>query len=333
MHLLRSHAGAAGSSIQPAPKASQARAPSQAQSQNRKNKVKKTIPILVNNIAPFPQVPNSNYVPPPAIVQTVKSRQTETSEAHKPPYAAPNKRGTRQTSPREASLFCASSSQAQLTANRANAQLSTGPRTEAGKRIASLNAVKTGLTGRTVLLPADDAALYEQHIQRFIREFDPEGEQECELVQSLADTRWRLNRIPALEMAISARGRVRFADQFAQYEPQMAAALIDAETLAAYHKELRNLHLQETRLRRQYEGDELALKHLQSANMTAHIQQENAARRSKAKRKPAPEPANGFEFTKQVELLDRKIKGLTPEQLDDAMARLEAHPGNPFKAV
>jgi hypothetical protein len=63
--------------------------------------------------------PNSKYVPPHATVQTVKSRQTSTSEA-------------------------------QFSANRANAQLSTGPRTEAGKRIASLNAVKTDLTGRTV---------------------------------------------------------------------------------------------------------------------------------------------------------------------------------------
>jgi hypothetical protein len=49
-------------------------------------------------------------------------------------------------------------SEAQLAANnRANAQLSTGPRTEAGKRIASLKAVKTALAGRTVLLPTDDA--------------------------------------------------------------------------------------------------------------------------------------------------------------------------------
>ena len=268
----------------------------------QKNKVEKTIPLPANNIAPSPVVPNSKYVPPHAIVQTVKTGQTETSEA-------------------------------QLSANRANAQFSTGPRTEAGKRIASLNAVKTGLTGRTVLLPADDAALYEQHIQRFIREFDPQGEQECELVQSLADTRWRLNRIPALEMAIFARGHVRFAEEFAEYEPQMAVALIDAETLAAYHKELRNLHLQETRLRRQYGSDELALKHLQFANRAARIQQENAARRSKDKGKPAAQPVNGFEFIKQVESLDRKINTLTPEQLDDAMERLDAHHANPFKAA
>lgn len=47
-----------------------------------------------------------------------------------------------------------------LAANRANARLSTGPTSPAGKTKSSLNAVKTGLTGRTVLLPAENAAAY-----------------------------------------------------------------------------------------------------------------------------------------------------------------------------
>ena len=49
------------------------------------------------------------------------------------------------------------STEAQVHANRANAQLSTGPSSASGKAKSSLNAVKTGLTGRTVLLPGDDA--------------------------------------------------------------------------------------------------------------------------------------------------------------------------------
>jgi hypothetical protein len=46
-------------------------------------------------------------------------------------------------------------SDAQLAANRANAQHSTGPTSAAGKAKVSLNAVKTGLTGRTVLLSSE----------------------------------------------------------------------------------------------------------------------------------------------------------------------------------
>jgi hypothetical protein len=69
------------------------------------------------------------------------------------------------------SFFLTMSSEAQLAANRQNSQLSTGPKTEAGKAKSSLNAVKTGLTGRTVLLPSDDAAAYEAHVARFFAEY------------------------------------------------------------------------------------------------------------------------------------------------------------------
>jgi hypothetical protein len=46
------------------------------------------------------------------------------------------------------------SSDKQVAANRLNAQRSTGPRTPAGKARVSFNALKHGLTGREVVLPA-----------------------------------------------------------------------------------------------------------------------------------------------------------------------------------
>jgi hypothetical protein len=88
------------------------------------------------------------------------------------------------------------SSERRLAANRANAQLSTGPTTPAGKAKSSLNAVKTGLTGRTVLLPSEDAEAYAAHLARYQEEFQPVGVRETQLVQNLADTQWRLDRIP-----------------------------------------------------------------------------------------------------------------------------------------
>ena len=42
--------------------------------------------------------------------------------------------------------------------NRENAQHSTGPKTEAGKQKSSLNALRHGLTGQTVVMPAEDLA-------------------------------------------------------------------------------------------------------------------------------------------------------------------------------
>ena len=95
----------------------------------------------------------------------------------------------------------------------ANAQLSSGPRSEEGRAKSSLNAVKTGLTGRTVLLPSDDIAEYERHLGAYAEEFAPGGLLETNLVQSIADTDWRLRRIPALESALFAKGHQSFFSQ------------------------------------------------------------------------------------------------------------------------
>src|SRR6185437_8296580 len=75
-------------------------------------------------------------------------------------------------------------SEAQVAANRANAQLSTGPSSNEGKATSCLNAVKTGLTGRTVLLHTDDAAEYQHYLAAYEKEFSPVGQRECDLVQS-----------------------------------------------------------------------------------------------------------------------------------------------------
>lgn len=53
-------------------------------------------------------------------------------------------------------------------------QRSTGPRTEEGKAKSSLNAIKTGLTGRTVLLPSDDIAAYQEHLASLKDQHKPE---------------------------------------------------------------------------------------------------------------------------------------------------------------
>ena len=88
----------------------------------------------------------------------------------------------------EAKAFVSMSSAKQLAANRANAQLSSGPATPEGKAKVSHNALKTGLTGRTVLLPTDDVAAYQAHLERTFQHFAPETDEEKRLTQSLADT-------------------------------------------------------------------------------------------------------------------------------------------------
>ncbi|HYL77805.1 MAG TPA: hypothetical protein VEU96_26565, partial [Bryobacteraceae bacterium] len=83
--------------------------------------------------------------------------------------------------------------------NRANSQHSTGPRTVEGKAHSAQNAITHGLTAATAFLPAEDFAAYQLHVQNLLAEYQPKGATENILVQELADTSWRLRRIPAVE--------------------------------------------------------------------------------------------------------------------------------------
>jgi hypothetical protein len=144
----------------------------------------------------------------------------------------------------------ASISPARLAANRTNAQLSTGPTSESGRAKSSKNALKTALTGRTVLLPHDDADRYERHLNQYQKAYSPIGERELELVQSLADTTWRLDRIPGIEEALYFKGSNEFAAQVAELDPRSRAAMLRMQTYLAYERQFRNLHIQEMRLHR-----------------------------------------------------------------------------------
>ena len=83
--------------------------------------------------------------------------------------------------------------------NRANSQHSTGPHTESGKQRSSLNAISHGLTARTALLPTEDPEAYLRHIHQFLDEYAPANATETQLVHEIANTAWRLNRVPFLE--------------------------------------------------------------------------------------------------------------------------------------
>src|SRR5215469_978548 len=156
------------------------------------------------------------------------------------------------------------STPAQVIASRINGALPHGPTSETGMATSSKNALKTGLTGRTVLLPSDDAALYETHILSFVERYSPVGDEETAVVQSLADTEWHLRRIPSLEMGIYALGRLEFEGLFPEQDDAVRRQLIEAKIFLAYKRDLSNLSLQESRLRRQREKDEARLKEVQA---------------------------------------------------------------------
>ena len=202
--------------------------------------------------------------------------------------------------------------EARLAANRANAQLSTGPVTVEGKTKSSIDAVTTALTGRTVLLPGDDAARYQAHVQAFVKELKPYGPRECEITQSLADTAWRLNRITTLEMAIFAHGRLEFEALVVDALPEARPALLDMHTFLAYDRQLRNLYTQESRLHSRHLKQSAELKEPQpERNEEESRQYEDAAKlylAAKKDRKPFHPDEHGFEFS--IEDVEAYLEGV-----------------------
>jgi hypothetical protein len=139
-------------------------------------------------------------------------------------------------------------SDAQLAANRANALLSTGPTSTAGLKKVSFNAVKTALTGRTVLLEGDDSTAYQSLLNAQIKDFEPIGTRETALVQSLTDILWRLDRIPALEQALIIDTRAKLVGENPALLEELPPLILESRIRLIHEKQFRNYQLQENRL-------------------------------------------------------------------------------------
>ena len=94
----------------------------------------------------------------------------------------------------------------QLEANRANAQLATGPATASGKRRSSFNAFKHGLCGKVHIATPEESEAFARHCHAYRESLAPVGPIESDLVQLIAEDRWRLKRARAIENNIFAVG-------------------------------------------------------------------------------------------------------------------------------
>ncbi len=121
-----------------------------------------------------------------------------------------------------------SCSPARLTANRKNAELSTGPRTDQGKAIARANALKHGLTGAGVVLPEADAAEVERRAAAFARELEAAGEVGHALARRAALNSVRMER-GADQQTAALADRVRRAE--ADFVPPEGADEAEAARL------------------------------------------------------------------------------------------------------
>jgi len=88
---------------------------------------------------------------------------------------------------------------AQVAANQANSQKSTGPTSSAGKARSSRNSFKHGLYSKELVLPNEDPAELDQLRASLRAEHQPINTTEDMLVNDLAENFWRLRRMREFE--------------------------------------------------------------------------------------------------------------------------------------
>ncbi|HEY3937144.1 MAG TPA: hypothetical protein VGL97_06920 [Bryobacteraceae bacterium] len=98
------------------------------------------------------------------------------------------------------------STAAQIAANQANSQRSTGPRSEAGKAISARNHANHGLSGALnepgmpfAVLPWECQELFEHRLADLIRDHQPRTETESVLIHHMAQHNWLRDRAIQLQ--------------------------------------------------------------------------------------------------------------------------------------
>jgi hypothetical protein len=189
----------------------------------------------------------------------------------------------------------------QLAANRRNAKKSTGPRTAEGKKRASLNHVRHGMTAKTVILPHESAVDYEEIRAALIEDYAPATSQELMLVDQIAAGYWRTIRARRYETAIfDNRLRTRKHELGMDTKPNPAK---DDEGYAVMLQvvdsdDLKNYFRYDATISRDYYRAIATLEKMQAARRREEDRQERNAHRTatvKERTNPpvAPEPA-GF---------------------------------------
>ncbi|MBM3727387.1 MAG: hypothetical protein FJW40_18435 [Acidobacteria bacterium] len=124
-------------------------------------------------------------------------------------------------------------SEARLAANRANASLATGPRTEEGKAISSQNALTHGLTSAQVIIAPGEQPEFDVLLESFTRDLAPQGAAETAHFNDIVHAVWQKRRIRLVEA------------KFANGDPDLLldpAAMAQIERYRRYHSYYDRIH-------------------------------------------------------------------------------------------
>ena len=121
-----------------------------------------------------------------------------------------------------------SNSAQRLAANRTNARSSTGPITERGKSIAARNSTQHGLLSTRLLLDDEDASDFQELLGELNRSLHPADTVERLLVERIAVTVWRQQRLVRAETASLSLARA----------PLKIAGFVNSELERGYSQKL-----------------------------------------------------------------------------------------------
>ena len=194
--------------------------------------------------------------------------------------------------------------------NRANAAKSTGPKTAAGKQRSSLNAIRHGFTGQTVVLPSEDMQAYLAFSARFVKELKPKGILEEQFTQTIADTSWRLNRLRADQANLFALSYHDQSETHTIDDPVLHTALTNATAREETSYTLSRLSLYEQRLTKILLSAQTTLNKMQAERREHERKEMHHAMKMRIhyqRKEPNWQPAeDGFVFS--IEEIDTEIR-------------------------
>lgn len=193
-------------------------------------------------------------------------------------------------------------SEQQLAANRANAQLSTGPTSVEGRKRSSQNALRHGITAQTTVMTEEDRIRHDEFCANMIDTLAPVGALETFLASSAAEEAWRLNHARAQCGNIVAIGHFDgTGDIYDAEHPEIHTAITSARTVRDHAKTLELISLYEQRIRKSFEKYLEKLEKLQTERQAKHEKDLEEARKffqlAELKDLPWNPAADGFIFS------------------------------------
>ncbi|HLH18007.1 MAG TPA: hypothetical protein VKX45_12335 [Bryobacteraceae bacterium] len=145
----------------------------------------------------------------------------------------------------------------QIAANRRNSQLSTGPRSDAGKAVSRANALRSGLYAESLVIPGEDAAAFDALVAEYQTQFQPATRAERDLVDALVRNQWLIRRVCRIETdlwhemlennpeafrTLRPHGGPSIAFAFRHFEMELTRIQVRLNTLdRSYHRTLNQL--------------------------------------------------------------------------------------------